>query len=125
MALLLAGCSSNGSRAPVVDRGDGRSSVPQVTSGQYRVKRGDTLFSIASRNGWEWRALAAQNGLGAPYVIHVGQVIRFGSGSSASGSSRIIRRPATVASAPAPGTPVATPVPIPPPVTSSPTVATP
>nr|WP_242455225.1 peptidoglycan DD-metalloendopeptidase family protein [Pseudomonas sp. MS15a(2019)] len=123
--MLLTGCSSNGSRAPVVDRGDGRGSVPQVTSGQYRVKRGDTLFSIASRNGWEWRALAAQNGLSAPYVIHVGQVIRFGNGSSASGSSRIIHRPATVASAPAPGSPVATPVPIPPPVTSSPTAATP
>lgn len=128
VALLLAGCSTNGSRAPVVDRGDGRSSVPQVTSGQYRVKRGDTLFSIASRNGWEWRALAAQNGLSAPYVIHVGQVIRFGSGSSAtaSSSSRITRRPAAVvASGPAPGNPVATPVPIPPPVTSNPTVATP
>ena len=91
----------------MVDRGDGRSSVPQVTSGQYRVKRGDTLFSIASRNGWEWRALAAQNGLAAPYVIHVGQVIRFGNGGSASGSSRIIRRPAT-----SPSTPLA-----PPPVT--------
>ena len=67
VALLLTGCSTSGSRAPVVERGDSRGGVPQVTSGQYRVKRGDTLFSIASRNGWEWRALAAQNGLSAPY----------------------------------------------------------
>ncbi|MDR6679790.1 lipoprotein NlpD [Pseudomonas psychrotolerans] len=127
MALLLTGCSTSGSRAPVVERGDSRGGVPQVTSGQYRVKRGDTLFSIASRNGWEWRALAAQNGLSAPYVIHVGQVIRFGSGSTAtaSGSSRIIRRPATVATGPASGHPVATPVPTSPPVTSNTSAATP
>nr|WP_310126715.1 peptidoglycan DD-metalloendopeptidase family protein [Pseudomonas psychrotolerans] len=111
----------------MVERGDSRGGVPQVTSGQYRVKRGDTLFSIASRNGWEWRALAAQNGLSAPYVIHVGQVIRFGSGSTAtaSGSSRIIRRPATVATGPASGHPVATPVPTSPPVTSNTSAATP
>ncbi|KTT29143.1 peptigoglycan-binding protein LysM [Pseudomonas oryzihabitans] len=132
VALLLTGCSTSGSRAPVVERSDSRGGVPQVTSGQYRVKRGDTLFSIASRNGWEWRALAAQNGLSAPYVIHVGQVIRFGSGSTAtaSGSSRIIRRPATgspaaVATGPAAGHPVATPVPTSPPVTSNPSAATP
>ncbi|KTS76391.1 peptigoglycan-binding protein LysM [Pseudomonas oryzihabitans] len=127
MALLLTGCSTSGSRAPVVERSDSRGGVPQVTSGQYRVKRGDTLFSIASRNGWEWRALAAQNGLSAPYVIHVGQVIRFGSGSTAtaSSSSRIIRRPTTVATGPASGHPVATPVPTAPPVTSNSSAATP
>ncbi|KTT38586.1 peptigoglycan-binding protein LysM [Pseudomonas oryzihabitans] len=127
VALLLTGCSTSGSRAPVVERSDSRGGVPQVTSGQYRVKRGDTLFSIASRNGWEWRALAAQNGLSAPYVIHVGQVIRFGSGSTAtaSGSSRIIRRPTTVATGPAAGHPVATPVPTSPPVTSNSSAATP
>ncbi|KTT12131.1 peptigoglycan-binding protein LysM [Pseudomonas oryzihabitans] len=127
VALLLTGCSTSGSRAPVVERSDSRGGVPQVTSGQYRVKRGDTLFSIASRNGWEWRALAAQNGLSAPYVIHVGQVIRFGGGSTAtaSSSSRIIRRPTTVATGPASGHPVATPVPTSPPVTSNSSAATP
>jgi lipoprotein NlpD len=49
-----------------------------VTHGQYRVQRGDTLYSIAFRYGWDWKALAARNNIPAPYTIRVGQVIRFG-----------------------------------------------
>jgi lipoprotein NlpD len=48
-----------------------------VTSGQYLVRRGDTLYSIAFRFGWDWQALAARNGIASPYLIRVGQVIRF------------------------------------------------
>jgi lipoprotein NlpD len=50
---------------------------PTVTSGQYLVQRGDTLYSIAFRFGWDWKALAARNGIAPPYLIRVGQVIRF------------------------------------------------
>ncbi|WP_407311871.1 peptidoglycan DD-metalloendopeptidase family protein [Pseudomonas sp. nanlin1] len=85
---LLAGCSSapkGGVR--VVDRNGNVSSAPQrptVTTGQYRVKRGDTLFSIAFRYGWDYKALAARNGIPPPYTIRVGQDIRF-DGRSSSG----------------------------------------
>jgi lipoprotein NlpD len=48
-----------------------------VTSGQYQVQRGDTLYSIAFRFGWDWKALAARNGIVPPYLIRVGQIIRF------------------------------------------------
>ena len=74
---LLAACSSspkNGVR--VVDR-NGVAQRPAVTTGQYVVRRGDTLFSIAFRYGWDWKALAARNNIGAPFTIVSGQTIRF------------------------------------------------
>ncbi|MFC5698189.1 peptidoglycan DD-metalloendopeptidase family protein [Pseudomonas sp. GCM10022186] len=82
VGILLAGCSSTQKDGvSVVDRNhSGASAAPQrkpVTSGQYRVQRGDTLYSIAFRFGWDWKALAARNGIPAPYVIRPGQIIRF------------------------------------------------
>ncbi|MCT8163541.1 LysM peptidoglycan-binding domain-containing protein [Pseudomonas putida] len=107
MGTLLAGCSSTGSSgARVVDRGSSNAAPkrPTVTSGQYIVKPGDTLFSIAFRYGWDYKELAARNGITAPYTIRPGQAIRFSSGSSGrttvvsspSSSSRttVTRRPA-------------------------------
>jgi lipoprotein NlpD len=82
VGILLAGCSSTQrDGVSVVDRNHqgGASSTKRqpVTSGQYRVQRGDTLYSIAFRFGWDWKALAARNGIPAPYVIRPGQIIRF------------------------------------------------
>ncbi len=82
-ACALVGCvSSPPGGVQVVDRGQnqGRAPVVQrqpVRSGHYVVQRGDTLYSIAFRFGWDWKALAAHNGLRDPYVIRVGQTIRF------------------------------------------------
>ena len=79
-AALLAGCSSKSSNSvQVVDRtqGSAQAARPQATSGQYTVQRGDTLYSIAFRFGWDWKALAARNNIPAPYVIRPGQRIRF------------------------------------------------
>ncbi|WP_280368576.1 peptidoglycan DD-metalloendopeptidase family protein [Pseudomonas sp. BN411] len=97
--ILLAGCSSTQKDGVnVVDRNQpGSTSAPQrqpVTSGQYRVQRGDTLYSIAFRFGWDWKALAARNGIPAPYVIRPGQIIRF---DGQPGQAR----PTAVATAPA------------------------
>ena len=123
--LLLAACSStpkNGVR--VVDR-NGVAQRPAVTTGQYVVRRGDTLFSIAFRYGWDWKALAARNKIDPPFTIVPGQTIRFDgragtvpSGgttttvvSSSSGTkTTVIKRPATttkatVAPAPMPAGP--------------------
>ncbi len=83
-AALLAGCASKPSGpVQVVDRTQSgtqaqRQYQQQVTSGQYRVQRGDTLYSIAFRFGWDWKALAARNNIPAPYVIRPGQAIHFG-----------------------------------------------
>lgn len=105
---LLTGCSSTGSSgARVVDRSNSNAAPkrPTVTSGQYIVKPGDTLFSIAFRYGWDYKELAARNGISAPYTIRPGQPIRFNSTStgsttvvsspSSSSKTTVIRRPVT------------------------------
>ena len=113
---LLAACSSTPKNGVnVVDR-NGVAQRPAVTTGQYVVRRGDTLFSIAFRYGWDWKALAARNNIAAPFTIVPGQSIRFDgrSGtlpaggtsttvvSSSSGSkTTVIKRPGAVVAAPA------------------------
>lgn len=47
-----------------------------VNSTFYRVRKGDTLFSIAWRANRDFRQLARWNGIRSPYVIYVGQVVR-------------------------------------------------
>ncbi|MDZ3993602.1 peptidoglycan DD-metalloendopeptidase family protein [Pseudomonas sp. Teo4] len=129
MGSLLTGCSSTGSSgARVVDRNTTAPKRPAVTSGQYIVKPGDTLFSIAFRYGWDYKELAARNGISAPYTIRPGQAIRFSSGSSSSttvvsnpsssSKTTVIRRPVgstatppASSSKPATSTP-ATPAPV-------------
>ncbi|MDR6957434.1 peptigoglycan-binding protein LysM [Pseudomonas brassicacearum] len=119
LSTLLVGCSSTQSgNVRVVDRNNNAAPQrPTVTTGQYVVRRGDTLFSIAFRYGWDYKALAARNNIPAPYTIHPGQTIRFDgrsgstptavvtqSDSSASSSSKttVIRRPAGAATATVP-----------------------
>nr|WP_189672434.1 peptidoglycan DD-metalloendopeptidase family protein [Pseudomonas sp. SWRI154] len=113
LSTLLVGCSSTPSgNVRVVDRNNATPQRPTVTTGQYVVRRGDTLFSIAFRYGWDYKALAARNNIPAPYTIHPGQTIRFDgrsgstptavvtqSGSTPSSSSKttVIRRPAGAA----------------------------
>ncbi|OQR32710.1 peptigoglycan-binding protein LysM [Pseudomonas sp. Bc-h] len=99
LSVLLVGCSSTPSGGVrVVDRNGGKSAAPvrqPVTTGQYVVKRGDTLFSIAFRYGWDWKALAARNNIPEPYTIHVGQAIRF-DGRSNSTSAVVAAAPVVV-----------------------------
>ena len=80
-ALLSACASPPPGGVKVVDRTQGGATQAAqrqpVSSGQYQVQRGDTLYSIAFRFGWDWKALAARNGIAPPYLIRVGQIIRF------------------------------------------------
>lgn len=103
---LLAALSS-GCWTTKVYREPGTSSQPPskprhgVTA---TVKRGDTLFSIASRNDIRLQDLAAWNGLDAPYTIYPGQRLRlYPAGKGGTSGSR----PSTAASKP----PAATPAP--------------
>ncbi|KAB0485049.1 lipoprotein NlpD [Pseudomonas reinekei] len=109
LSTLLVGCSSTKtSNVGVVDRNNAAPQRPTVTTGQYVVRPKDTLFSIAFRYGWDYKALAARNNIPAPYTIRPGQAIRFdgrtgstptavvsSSSSSPSSSSKttVIRRP--------------------------------
>lgn len=54
MAFLLVGCQS---------------------SGPYVVRRGDTLYSIAHRNGLTVSELAARNHIRSPYTLQIGQYL--------------------------------------------------
>jgi uncharacterized protein YvpB len=42
----------------------------------YIVKRGDYLAKVAREVGVDWPTLAALNGIGYPYIIYAGQVLR-------------------------------------------------
>ena len=78
LSTLLVGCSSTkSSTVGVVDRNNAVAQRPAVTTGQYVVRPKDTLFSIAFRYGWDYKALAARNNIPTPYTIHPGQTIRF------------------------------------------------
>lgn len=82
-SLLLSGCtrSTSSGSAQVLESGQSSARVPQ--SGRYQVQRGDTLYSIAFRFGWDWQALAAHNRIQPPYVIRPGQVIHLGGAGAA------------------------------------------
>jgi lipoprotein NlpD len=71
---LAAACSSP--PAPVVDRSDGAGRASAEIDGQYLVRRGDTLYTIAFRFGLDHRDLARWNGIRAPFVIFPQQVLR-------------------------------------------------
>lgn len=88
LGIFLAGCSSTPSGGVrVVDRNKAAPQRQAVTTGQYVVRRSDTLFSIAFRYGWDWKALAERNQIPAPYTIHPGQTIRFDGRSSSAPTS--------------------------------------
>ncbi len=56
------------------------------------VRRGDTLYGIAFRNGLDYRDVAAWNGIGPPYTIYPGQRLRLSGGA---GDRRVATRPAS------------------------------
>ena len=66
------GCVSLGTPT-VSDRSSG---ATLTSSGQYVVRKGDTLYSIAWRLGLDYRSLASINGVRKPYVIFPGQKLR-------------------------------------------------
>jgi len=49
---------------------------PAKRPGSYIVKRGDTLYSIAWRYGFDYRQLAGWNAIRQPYTIFPGQKLR-------------------------------------------------
>ncbi|WP_090276229.1 peptidoglycan DD-metalloendopeptidase family protein [Halopseudomonas litoralis] len=117
LASLLAACAGPIGSIPVDDRSRGGKRADQVTSGSHIVRRGETLYQIAFRYGWDWKALAANNGMREPFIIYPGQRI-----SLATRAGGVTRTTTPIAQAkPATGAPVkSTPVPVSAPVTSRP-----
>lgn len=123
IAVGAAGCASTG-QAPVEDKSLNASPRPRpvapppkpasAAGGTYRVQRGDTLYSIAFRNGVDFRELAEWNDIAPPYTIFPGRELRL--------APRGAARP-PVAAAP-PSTPIAQPA-TPRPVPAAPEQPTP
>ncbi|MGY5452658.1 peptidoglycan DD-metalloendopeptidase family protein [Agarivorans sp. MS3-6] len=77
MLSLLHGCSREGGPAPVTDAGTyNQKNRGVISSASYKVKKGETLYSIAWRAGLDPEDLAKRNNISAPYTIFVGQTIK-------------------------------------------------
>jgi len=79
ISLLVAGCAGQSSIAPVTKHAQSGRWDPTI----HKVRRGDTLFSIAFQHGKDYRTLARWNGIRAPYTIYVGQKISLRPGKKA------------------------------------------
>lgn len=66
----LCSCSSNVAYAPVVE-----GAFQTTPSGLYKVKEGDTVYSIAWAFGQDYRMLAKRNHIIPPYAIRSGQYL--------------------------------------------------
>lgn len=94
-AVLLAGCSTGGSRAPIYERGelDRKGAAAEQPSGEkdwrpevHVVQKGDTMYSLAFNYGFDYHELAELNGIKDPSVISIGQQIRLFPGRAPSAS---------------------------------------
>lgn len=97
VSMVLVSMTGCASRAP---QGPGVANVPET----HVVRRDETLYRIATRNGLDWRDVARRNGIGPPYLIYPGQRIRL---AGAAGLERRIpqvapAQPATATRSPAP-----------------------
>lgn len=87
LCIVLAGCATD-QQAPVVERTPTKQ-PPAKSLGKpapsekdwrpevYTVKRGDTLYAIGLEHGYDYKELAQANDIPPPYVIHVGQQLKF------------------------------------------------
>lgn len=72
LSIIAAGCTTQ-KYAPIYG---GQDSAPRATGQVYTVQPGDTLYSIATRNGLSPRDLMAVNGITDPTTLAVGQVLQ-------------------------------------------------
>lgn len=87
LSIGLTGCATKVTVAPVTGYRSGLRSKGVV---HYKVRPGDTLFSIAKRTGCDMQKVARENRIPVPYKIRPGQVLQIGGGSE----PRFAKRPA-------------------------------
>lgn len=116
-ALALVACSSSVVRTPSPSRAAAPAVSKPRPGGSVVVQRGDTLYSIATRNGITVLDLATWNGLASPYTIYPGQRLRLypGGGRASAPVAGTAPRPRTatprppVRGTPRPSTPTSAP----------------
>jgi lipoprotein NlpD len=89
--VLLGGCASSGTRAPVVDLSNNPSSAPQPSGNGYVIKPGDTLYKIARANNVEIDNLKRWNNLTDPNQLVVGQVLRLSANGAQPAASGVVQ----------------------------------
>ena len=104
IALLMTGCSTVVVQPPPNASVASPRPVPMQQPGTYTVTKGDTLYSIAFRNGADFREVAKLNGIAQPYTIWPGQVLKL---PGHAGATPVHVAPAVVAKAPSPPPPAA------------------
>jgi len=84
LIFMLSACGGSRTVAPVGSQGyKYKTSTSQSkhkawkTPVSYKVKRGDTLYSISWRYGVDYKTLAKINNIRSPYNIYVGQKLKF------------------------------------------------
>lgn len=96
--VLLNACASKGP-APVEDRRAGSAAVSSVKEksrpGWYRVRKGDTLYSVAWKAGVDYKTLARWNNIDRSYTIYAGQLLRLTPPKRVSTPSRNKTKPET------------------------------
>ena len=88
LALLTACGGGNKKPVPVDSYGGKAKSSQSKTPSYYKVKKGDTLYSISFRYGVDYKTLAKRNNIKSPYTIYIGQKLRFNSSKKAKSSNK-------------------------------------
>lgn len=97
LVLLLAGCGTARWGAPTETSDHGARALGGPT---YKVRRGDTLFSIGWQAGIDFRKIAEWNRLKSPDRIYAGQVLRLTPPDGAATPAAAAAAPRTVEVAP-------------------------
>lgn len=90
-ALLLSGCGP--AWTPVEKRPGAATPGALTADGRYRVRRGDSLYTIAFNFGLDWRDIADWNSIRSPYVIYPDQELRL-SPPAAGSAKQVVTRAA-------------------------------
>lgn len=75
-SVVLAGCTSSTTRAPIADMTTAPEAPATVAGDTYVVKPGDTLYKIAQASGVDVIRLSQLNNITDPSQLRVGQVLR-------------------------------------------------
>lgn len=117
LALTLAGCQGwlrweDGGSRPIDGGGlppaSREETDPPPGDDYYRVRGGDTLYSIAFRHNVDFRDLARWNGVGESYLIVPGQVLRLTPPAAAAPPPTVARPAPSRPPAASPSTPTRT-----------------